>query len=164
MPRSMPTLSPVTLDMVAVLSACAMSGEFSNSRSNGVAGCACVRALLTVSVRRRARLQAFFVCEGVLARWRVDSVPLGERCDRGCDYRKSTSRGDSFSLIAFGATVDDVARRADTSFLGAQRSWSDYWECMRCCKRSERFFATRCHTLYLRELDGCQSMFYSSNP
>ena len=53
MPKSIPTDSPVTLDMVALLSACAMIGEFSNARARTASrGCACVRALLTVSVRR----------------------------------------------------------------------------------------------------------------
>ena len=42
MPRSMPTLSPVTLDMVAVLSACAMTGE-RVAFENGIGGFFCWR-------------------------------------------------------------------------------------------------------------------------
>ena len=74
MPRSMPTDSPVTLDMVSICCLCFFEGEFSNARAAARSDC----------------------CVFVLALRRLGSVSPDELCDRGSLLASCRRRAGSF--------------------------------------------------------------------
>ena len=91
-----------------------------------------------------------FVCGGVLARWRVDSVPLGERCD--CGMTAGARRRRAASCCLGGIAASGLQRRARRigPRTGSQRSWSDYWECCAAVDVAKEFLR-RCVTRYYCE-------------
>ena len=82
-----------------------------------------------------------FVCGGVLARWRVDSVPLGERCDCGAVIATFRQRRRQFSLIALPPQVASSPGRAEVFLFWPQRVVEGFRAVMLCCKRAKDFYA-----------------------